>query len=71
MKTIEADGHVYELVVCPDCHSAGKRCMRPSGWEASAWHKARVVLFGQVNAEELAKSQAEWDAVNGASGPRG
>ena len=63
MKTIEWGGHTYELVECPDCHSTRKRCMRPSGHEASAWHKSREVLFDQVNAEELAKANSEWEAA--------
>lgn len=60
-KTITQDGHTYILVVCPQCGSARKRCMRPSGHEASEWHKDRVELFDQVNAAELALAQAEWD----------
>lgn len=30
---------------CPDCGSQRRRCMRPSGHEASEWHAARHRLL--------------------------
>lgn len=53
-STIVHNGVEYQLPACPDCGSARKRCMRPSGHEAAEWHVARVRLFDQVNAELLA-----------------
>ena len=34
---------------CPDCKSKTKRCKRPSGHDATYWHKSREDAFARLN----------------------
>ena len=57
--------HLSE-VPCPDCGSTATRCLRGSGFEASGWHKARVLAFDQLRDDREAAGIAQvarWAAL--------
>lgn|GEM_PF-4405392 len=40
---------------CPACGSTRRRCLRPSGHEAAAWHAQRVALWEDLDARTKAR----------------
>lgn len=46
-------------VPCPQCSSAGKRCVRPSEHEATSWHRARVEAFDALRDAQEAAGRAQ------------